>query len=97
MGLTVNIYYTGENGSAVEFAEEMTNSGIVREVRNEPGNLKYEYYLPLSGGETVLLIDRWENEAALDAHHKSDVMPRIAALRKKYRLKMKVERFIDEG
>lgn len=29
MSLTVNIYYSGENGSARKFAEEMVSSGIV--------------------------------------------------------------------
>ena len=35
MNLTINIYYTGENGSAKKFAEEMVSSGIVERVRTE--------------------------------------------------------------
>ena len=31
MSLIINIYYTGENGTAKEFAEEMVSSGIVDE------------------------------------------------------------------
>ena len=30
MSLIVNIYYTGKNGSAKQFAEEMVNSGKAR-------------------------------------------------------------------
>ncbi|MDE6473584.1 MAG: antibiotic biosynthesis monooxygenase [Clostridia bacterium] len=93
MSLTINIYYSGQNGNAVKFAEEMVSSGIVNAVRNEKGNLKYEYYFPMDDKETVLLIDRWENQEALDIHHKSPMMDEIAQLRKKYKLKMKVERF----
>ncbi|MDE6605521.1 MAG: antibiotic biosynthesis monooxygenase [Clostridia bacterium] len=93
MSLTVNIYYTGQNGNAVKFAEEMVSSGVVNAVRNEKGNLKYEYYFPMDDKETVLLIDCWENQEALDIHHKSPMMEQIAYLRKKYKLKMKVERF----
>ncbi len=33
MSLIVNIYYTGKNGSARRFAEEMVSSGIVDRVR----------------------------------------------------------------
>ena len=33
MGLIVNIYYTGENGSARKFANEMVSSGIVDRIR----------------------------------------------------------------
>ena len=39
MAFTINIYYTGSNGSAKKFAEEMINSGIVDEIRSKRGNL----------------------------------------------------------
>ena len=45
--------------------------------------------------ETVLLIDRWTDQHALDLHHKTPMMGQIAALRNKYQLKMRVERFTD--
>lgn len=93
MSITVNIYYTGKNGSARQFAEEMMSSGIVDDVRNEEGNLKYEYYFPMEDSETVLLIDSWRDQEAIDIHHKSEMMEKIAKLRTKYHLKMKVERF----
>lgn len=93
MSITINIYYTGKNGSARAFAEEMASSGVVDRVRAEEGNERYEYFLPLNDPETVLLIDRWRDQAAIDAHHKSPMMEEIAALRKKYNLKMRVEKF----
>ena len=42
MSLTVNLYYTGANGSARRFAEEMVASGVVAAVRAEAGNERYE-------------------------------------------------------
>jgi quinol monooxygenase YgiN len=95
ISLTINIYYTGENGSARKFAEEMVSTGIVERVRGEKGNLKYEYFFSMDDEETVLLIDRWENQEALDMHHKSEMMKEIAALREKYHLHMKVEQFVE--
>ena len=47
MSFTVNIYYTGKNGSAKEFAREMTESGLVNKIRAEEGNERYEYFFPL--------------------------------------------------
>lgn len=93
MSLIVNIYYTGKNGSAKKFAEEMVTSGIVNRVRAEVGNERYEYYFPMDDSETVMLIDKWKNEEALDLHHKSEMMKEIADLRNKYELKMRVEKF----
>lgn len=95
MSLTVNLYYTGKNGSARRFAEEMVASGVVAAVRAEVGNERYEYFFPMDDPETVLLIDRWRDQAALDAHHKSPMMAQIAALREKYGLRLRVERFTD--
>ena len=95
MSFTINIYYTGENGSAKKFAEEMVSSGVVDRVRAEKGNLKYEYFFPMDDPETVLLIDRWESEDALDNHHKSPMMKEIADLRGKYHLHMRVEQFVE--
>lgn len=94
MSFTINIYYTGSNGSAKQFAEEMINSGIVDEIRNKKGNLRYDYFTPINNNETVLLIDSWENQEDLDEHHKSETMNRIMKLRNKYDLHMKVERYI---
>ena len=70
MSLTVNLYYTGTNGSA-----------------------RYEYFFPMDDPETVLLIDRWRDQEALDRHHASPMMRSIAALREKYDLHMRVERY----
>ena len=95
MSITVNIYYKGSNGSARSFAKEMTESGIADAVREEEGNLRYEYFLPMDDPETVLLIDSWKDQDALDRHHASPMMKRIAVLRDKYDLHMKVERFVS--
>lgn len=97
MSITVNIYYTGENGNARKFAEEMTARGIVDRIRAEEGNERYEYFFPMDDSETVLLIDRWKDQQALDIHHKTEMMTEIAGLRKKYKLRMKVERYVDEN
>ncbi len=96
MSITVNIYYTGKQGNARKFAEEMVSSGLVDQVRGEEGNERYDYFIPLDDPETVLLIDRWRDQAAIDAHHKSEMMPKIAALREKYKLRMRVERYIQD-
>ena len=96
MAITVNIYYTGENGNARKFAEEMEQSGTVAAIRAEEGNLKYDYCYPKNDPETVLLIDSWESQEAIDKHHASPMMNKITELRNKYDLHMKVERYIED-
>ena len=90
----IHIYYTGINGAARKFAEEMESSKIAAAIREEAGNLQYNYFFPMADPETVLLIDCWENQEAIDRHHASPMMKKITELRLKYDLHMKVERYL---
>jgi len=94
--ITVNLYYKGKNGNARSFADEMESSGIADSIRAEEGNLRYEYFQPLNDPETVLLIDSWSDQEAIDAHHASPMMKQLAELRDKYNLHMTVERFVSD-
>ena len=94
--ITVTLYYKGTGRSAKAFAEEMENSGIADAIRAEEGNLRYEYFFPMNDSETVLLIDSWTNQEAIDRHHASPMMKQLAELREKYDLHMTVERYVSE-
>ena len=96
MAITINIYYHGINGNAAKFPEEMLSSGIVHHIRQQNGNLRYDYFFPINDTETLLLIDSWENQDALNAHHHSPMMAKIIALREKYDLHMTVERYTSD-
>lgn len=96
MAVTVNIYYSGTNGNARKFAQEMVSSGVVNNIRAENGNLKYEYFFPMNDKETVLLIDSWKDQQSIDIHHASPMMAKIIELREKYDLHMKVERYVTD-
>ena len=104
MAITVNLRYTGKKGAAQAFAREMISSGTVEKIRAEKGNLRYEYYLPFGEetagddetSETILLIDSWENQEAIDLHHATPMMKTIASLREKYDLHMTIERFVSD-
>lgn len=96
MSITVNLYYKGINGNALKFVSEMEESGIATQIRNEPGNLRYDYFIPLNDKETVLLIDTWKDQESIDAHHASSMMQKLATLREKYDLHMIAERYVSE-
>lgn len=96
MIITINIYYSGENGNAKKFAEEMISSGIVRDIRAEDGNIRYEYFFPMDNAETVLLIDSWKDQHSIDVHHDSPMMEKIKELREKYDLHMRAERYVSD-
>lgn len=96
MAITVNIFYSGANGNARKFAQEMVSSGVVGDIRAENGNLRYEYFFPMEDEETVLLIDSWKDQRSIDIHHDSPMMAKIIELRDKYDLHMRVERYVSD-
>ena len=94
MSITIHIFYSNDKaGNAIAFAEEMERRGIADRIRAEEGNLQYAYFTPLHDDKTILPIDSWKNQDALDAHHASPMMAEIAELRETYDLHMHVERF----
>lgn len=95
MSLTINISYTGAGQNAQKFAKEMEKSGLADKIRAQVGNERYEYYLSLEDPQTVLLIDQWTDQAALDRHHASEMMHEIVKLRDKYELHMQVQNYIS--
>ena len=92
--LTVIIKYMGKDNNPKKFMEEMINSGIVDAIRKEKGNIRYEYFLPIDDN-SVILIDSWENQEALDIHHHLPLMKTISDLRNKYDLHMEVDKYIS--
>lgn len=95
MTITFNILYSSSGDNAKKFAEEMVSTGLVERVRAEPGNKRYEYFLAMDDTDSVLLIDQWDSQEAITAHHKSQLMEEITKLRDQYQLRMKVTHFIE--
>ncbi|MBQ9307700.1 MAG: antibiotic biosynthesis monooxygenase [Clostridia bacterium] len=94
--ITMHLFYTGKDDAAERFAQEMLDSGMVNRIRAEEGNLAYAYYRSLDDPHTVLLVDAWENQEALDSHHASPMMAHIMELRERYDLHMRAERLVTE-
>lgn len=84
--LTINIRYSGENGNARKYVEEMESSGIAARIRAIEGCIRYDYFYPADDPEGLLLIDEWTGQEALDRYHSSPAMQEAAALREKYKL-----------
>lgn len=95
MSFSMNLYYKGGNGSARAIAQEMVSSGLVDKIRRMDGCLRYEYFVSLSDPETVLLIDTWRDQKALDEYHLSPLMDAVRRLREKHDLHMKAERYVE--
>ena len=96
MSMVMNLYEPGATGAARRFAEEMESSGTADRIRAEEGNERYAYFYPANDPETVLLIDVWRDQRAINLHHASPMMETIARLREKYGLHMRAERYVTD-
>ena len=74
----LDITFSGVDGNARKFVEEMESSGTADSIRAEEGNLRYDYFFSAADPETVLLIDSWASQKAIDAHHATPMMETIA-------------------
>ncbi|WP_394405775.1 putative quinol monooxygenase [Streptococcus sp. 20-1249] len=96
MAITFHIFYKGNGRAAQDFAREMTERGLVEQIRRRPGNLSYQYFQAFDDPETILLVDSWENQEALDQHHQSAIMQEILNLREKYGLVARAEKLLND-
>lgn len=94
--ITMHLYYTGPADNARAFAQEMEARGIADRIRKQAGNLRYQYFAPLDDPHSILLIDSWTDQAALDIHHASPMMQEILDLRSKYQLTVTAERYSSD-
>lgn len=94
--ITMHLYYTGPEGNARAFSLEMEQSGIVNRIRQQAGNQRYQYFAPLDDPHSILLIDSWTDQSALDIHHASPMMQEILDLRNKYQLIVTAERYASD-
>ena len=76
--LLINVIYTMKPGQREVFLKEVQAQGILEAVRREDGCMQYTYYLPVED-DTLLLVERWRDQAAQQAHLAT---PHMAALGK---------------
>lgn len=89
--ILLHVLYRGEK--AADFAAEMERSGLRAAVLAEEGCMQYDYYLPLTEKDCVLLIEHWHDQAALDKHTTGEPMAKLKALKANYDLATTLERF----
>lgn len=94
MMIVLNVVYKGEE--ALEFVKEVKSSGTLEAIRNEKGNLQYEYFSSLDNPNNVILIEHWANAYDLSRHSQGEYIKKVGELKEKYHLTSEVNKFIIE-
>ena len=93
MNVVINVHYRGSGGSVRRFVEDMVSEGVLEAVRAEDGCIGYEYFVSFDDPDSMVLIEHWRDEAALEAHARSENMKRTGSLKDRHSLSATVEKF----
>ena len=75
------------------FLNAIRAEGIDAAARAEPGNLQYDYYIPVDQSDDVLLIEKYRDEAAVAAHVRQAHTARLVELKEAYVGDMLLEKY----
>ena len=76
--IEVQVYYQFENNEKRDaFYKKALDEGIIAASRAEPGNLKYDYFLPVGEDCVIFLLEQWKDAQALSAHGAAEHYQRL--------------------
>ena len=88
-----HVTYTCKPGMAEAFINAVRERGLQEKTRQEDGCMQYDYHLSLEKPDTVVLLERWRDAAALETHMGQPHMGEINALKQQYVDEVKIERY----
>jgi quinol monooxygenase YgiN len=91
--LLVNVNYTIKPGKREEFLEKVKAQQIIRDSKAEPGNFKYEYYIPVDSQNTLFLMEIWACSEAQSLHGNTEHYKKLQALKKEYVTDVAIEKY----
>lgn len=94
--IVMNVTYKCKPDMRDEFLESIMAEGIDAASRAEKGNIKYDYYYSTDDLDEMLLLEKWADAEALDAHHKLPHFERLGELKKEFVLDTVIEKYITE-
>lgn len=94
MAIGLNVFLSGEK--ARECANEVIESGLLKQVHEEPGNHMYDFFFAREDPNCVLLVENWEDRASLERHMKNTPFMEIGKITSKYPLQAKMHKFVVE-
>jgi len=92
--LILHVYYSCKPGMAPAFVQALKDSGLQGKVRAEDGCLQYDYHISCEEADTVVLLEKWRDTAALDAHLAQPHMALIGAVKEQYVTSTRLEKYL---
>ena len=78
------VRYHTKPGLRGEFVKALADERIAEQTHTEPGNLAYEFSVPIGEEDAVCLLERWESADALLPHPQQPHFLRLQELKAQY-------------
>lgn len=92
--ILMEVRYTMKRFGADEFLEQVAPYAAMS--RQEEGNYMYDYFIDTTDDDTVLLLEKWENDEILAAHFAADHFKKISEIKDKYVAETKINKYYIE-
>lgn len=78
------VTYTAKPGKRQDYISALTDSGILKKVREEKGCLSYDFYFSEEDENTLLLVEQWQDADCQKIHLEQPHMKEAMAVKEQY-------------
>lgn len=89
----LNVMYTLKSGCKEEFINLLRQQNIIEDTRQEPGNIRYEFFFPIEDNHDILLVEQWQDEQDFQSHLKTPHYKKFQQLKLQYIRDINIEKF----
>ena len=90
----LHVYYHCQPGMSLAFVQALKTSGLQAMVQAEDGCIQYDYHISCEEDDTVVLLEKWRDAAALEKHLTQPHMDAIRATKEQYVEEARVEKYL---
>jgi quinol monooxygenase YgiN len=91
--LLMNVRYYIYKGKRDEFYNKVKEQGIIQSSKEEPGNCRYEYYIPTDSDDDICLMEIWTNEQTQKMHGFTEQYQKLTLLKQEYVESVEIEKY----
>ena len=91
--IILHVTFRTHPGKAEEFVQKVLDEGIAKNSEAEDGNEYYDFYYSAEKENEVMLLEKWENQDALDLHCTQAHYKRIGELKDHYVVDTSIEKY----
>ena len=78
------VTYTAKPGKRQDYISALTDSGILKKIREENGCLSYDFYFSEEDENTLLLVEQWQDADCQKIHLEQPHMKEAMAVKEQY-------------